>query len=167
MAVPGERFRRTSRACTEPAEMNPPDSLLQRIPSLGTADAYFCFLRSWWDGAGVDAVVWWRDSSGCFRHLIKTGETIEPVPPKIAEEVPIEPATFEKLLVEVEELGLLKLPQQPERMIYSHYDDWYGLRLAPADGAHWLQIRGGKHADPGALPLLDKVYQLASQLLPR
>jgi hypothetical protein len=145
--------------------MNPPDTLLKGLPPLSTAESYFCFLRSWWDGAGVDAVAWWSDSSGCFKRLIRTGETTTPKT-SIIDEVPIELDALQKLLCEVEELGLLALPQQAERIIYSHCDDWYGFKRASSDERHWLQVKGGKHADPKALHLLNKVFQLAPQLLP-
>jgi hypothetical protein len=146
--------------------MNPPDALLKGLPSLSTAESYFCFVRSWWDGAGVDAVAWWSDSSGFFQRLIKTGETTTPKSPSFEEVVAIEPSDLQKLLYEVEELGLLSLPQQTERIIYSHCDDWYGLKRGSAEIAHWLQVRGGKHADSKALLLLTKVFQLAPQMLP-
>lgn len=144
--------------------MNNPNALQVAQSSLSTAESYFCFIRSWWEGVAVDAVAWWGESSGCFQRIIVTGEAMEPRAPRSDKVVPIEQDQLKKVLWDFEQLGFLSLPHQLRRVRYTHYDHWHGLKLGAADLVHWLRVVGGRHADPREHAILETVFRFAPEL---
>jgi len=132
---------------------------------LEKADAFFCFIRSWWDGAGIDAALWWKDSTGCHRRVIKTGETAEPKPPLSDKQTEISGDQLAHLLEEVERAGLTAIAQLPRPIVIgSQSDDRLGLKTGPHQPAHWLDIAGSVHDDPRQGRVLEVVFSLVPQL---
>lgn len=143
-----------------PEELRKPHIVLRKVK----ADAYFCCIRSWWDGAGVDAALWRKHDSKCYLRTIKTGQTFTPTPPRSDTESPIDTAKFDLIRSSVLAMEFHEIPQQTEWLCSLHYDYWFGLKTSSSDSTHWLKVRTGKHTDPRVERLLALVYEQAPRL---
>lgn len=137
----------------------------EQLEFLNFATRYFCFYRDWWDGCGMDSVIWWQDPTGCFQKIMKTGEVYEKSAP-ICFDKEISESEFESILQEFMRSGLTDLDHQDKKLIYTHADDWYGVLGSNMSEGHWVKIAGGKHQNPKALEILDKVLYLCPEILP-
>jgi hypothetical protein len=145
--------------------MKPADELLQKLYPMLASDTYFCYLRSWWEGAGIDAVIWRRSGEQCFLRIIKTGETATECSPVLDEESQIDIEEFDQVRDIFFKSELWIIPQQKERIIYSNYDSWFGLKDSSDELEYWLQIKGGKPTDPRAIDLLSMTLDRVPELL--
>lgn len=132
---------------------------------LTNAKCFVAFARTWWDGAGHDSVSWWIDGAGGHEKVLMTGEVRTKTDPLAVFEDEIDKARIRALIVEFDSLGMRRLTSQSERLILSHYDDTFGIKVDESSTPHWITIAGGMHIDPLAEKLLDRVYELCPQLL--
>lgn len=122
---------------------------LNCLKHLNDASAYLCFVRFWWDGAGIDTVFLWKDTIGCRQRILVTGETSSAKEPTMVLDKIITEQQFNALLNEFASLGIGSLPSQNRRIAYTHYDDWYGIKHEGQQSGHWVKVAGGKHEHKG------------------
>jgi hypothetical protein len=143
--------------------MKLPDKLISQIPCIQDADAYFCFIRSWWDDAGIDAAIWWNYGTEYFLRIVETGETMTAKPPTFDETVAISADDFNQVQDYVLQNNFLSFQIQEERIAYTHYDNWYGLKTSSGI-EHWIYSRGSIHADQRVTNLLYMILDKAPKL---
>jgi hypothetical protein len=144
--------------------MKPSDRLLSQIPCLNDADAYFCFVRSWWDDAGIDAAIWWNHEAEYFLRIVKTGETITPKLPFFDETISISAAEFNQMQDDVLKTEFLTFKSQEEWIAFTHHDYWYGLKTNNPDIEYWIYSKGSIHADTRVMDLRCMIQDRVPQL---
>jgi hypothetical protein len=144
--------------------MKIPDKIISQIPWIQDADAYFCFIRSWWDGAGIDAAIWCKHETKYYLRIIKTGETVVRKPPVFDESVPISAEDFNQVQNYALGNNFESINSQLQRITYTNYDSWYGLKTNFPGIEHWIFVRGSKHADKRVMDLLYMVLDKAPKL---
>ena len=150
MAVPGRLD-----ACLPP---------LVPLHFLADAPTYACFCRSWWDGSGMDAVAWWGSGDTHRRWVVNSGERTEPGAVLTGTHHWAAKAEIEQVVAQFQGLGLCALRSQERKIIYTHFDDWFGLKAPGMAQPHWIQVCGGQHADRRCDALLDAVLARCPEL---
>lgn len=135
-------------------EVKDPTRYTEMLAHLTTAVSFYCYARTWWDGAGVDAASWWKDASGCVRHqVLITGETWIPTVPREVLNETVSSDMLDSVLGQFEKLGGGELKSQYTRSACINYDAWFGAKREGQQDPHWILIVGGFPDDPRALAL--------------
>lgn len=122
-----------------------PSPDLPELKFLTDIEKFFCYCRSWWDGAGADLVIWWQTPDGCFRKVMKTGETIEKKVPSLISLDQISEKNLNEIIKKFKDLGLADLKTEYHPSILTHYDAWFGIRDNTMVTSHWVMAAGGRH----------------------
>jgi hypothetical protein len=131
---------------------------------LEQAEEFFCYVRSWWDGAAVDAACWWRDTDDPTVHhrLILSGESWEPIAPRVVKDSKSTVKVLADLLRAFEGAGL---ESEPVPFVMSNADVWYGSKTRSQAAARWVFIRCGIHSNTDAqMELLAKIHQYCPRI---
>ena len=117
----------------------------QGIPA---PDKYFYYARHWWHEANVDAGLWWRDSSGdCHYKLIKSGDSADPVPPKVIEDREIPCESLSELIDECVDAGIYDLADDTHRRLLGVHCDTVVAIKAKGSPEHSYLIKAGAKND--------------------
>ena len=139
----------------------------QRFPYLDMledAPEYFYFCRSWWDGIGIDAAMWWRDhNKRCHYWCLVTGESHTISQRQELARRMIAPAEFDSLCASAIQLGILQLKTQQQEIILTHYDDMLGMK-SPDGSIHSYFVRCGKHRDARDAQIRELIWRHAPEL---
>lgn len=131
---------------------------------LGDATEYFYFCRSWWDGIGIDAAMWWRDKGDNYHYwCLVTGESYTVSQRQELARRVIAPEEYRVLTSSAIARGMLTISTQEEEILLTHYDDIVGIKLE--DGkTHSYFVRCGRHTDPRDAQIRELVWRHSSEL---
>jgi hypothetical protein len=115
----------------------------------------------------MDTVAWWRDADGCWRRVISSGEQSHPKVPMPEHTETVSKENVDSIVEQLMRLGICSLPSQEKRLIYTHFDDWFGVKALDMSEPHWVKVCGGKHADPRGEALLDAVFAQCPEVAPQ
>lgn len=138
-------------------KMKNPTDAIESLKILHGASSFFCFVRLWWDGNSVDAVLWWKDGAGFHQRICYTGESWTPLDPKIVDKS-ISENDFVSIVSDFEALGVSEISSQSSRIAYTHYDHWFGIKRENV-AEWWFNVVGGKHLDPRVAVLTEQVMK--------
>lgn len=135
---------------------------------LAGAQTYLCYVVSWWQGAGTDAVGWLIDRDLAGRRIVLfTGETLDPKLPRIVVDEEFPSAEVEALIEEFCSMrGHTLVPQLKVGYPLSHFDLWYGVKRVSDVVATWIPVCNAYYeADPEIDRSLTKFFSQHVEVL--